>query len=43
MNTMKRLSGIFSIFMLLVSFIIALAAISNAQEADRVYVNGNIY
>ncbi|KPK95188.1 hypothetical protein AMJ80_05170 [bacterium SM23_31] len=43
MNIMKRLSGIFSIFVLLVSFILASAAVSDAQEADRVYVNGNIY
>ena len=43
MNIMKRLSGILSIFVLLVSFILAPAAASDAQEADRVYVNGNIY
>jgi len=43
MNIMKRLSGIFSIFVLLVSFTLAPAAVSDAPEADRVYVNGNIY
>jgi len=40
---MKSTSGIFSIFSLIVSFILASAAVSDAQEADRVYVNGNIY
>ena len=39
---MKRLSGVFSNFVLL-SFILAAATVSDAQEADRVYVNGNIY
>jgi len=43
MNLMKRLSGILSILVLLVSFSIAPAAVSDAPEADRVYVNGNIY
>ena len=43
MNIMKRLSSIFTMFLLLVSFILAPAAVSDAQEADRVYVNGNIY
>jgi predicted amidohydrolase YtcJ len=43
MNIMKRLSSIFFIFVLLVSFILAPAATSDAPEADRVYVNGNIY
>jgi len=43
MNTMKRLFSIFSIFVLLVLFILAPASVSGAQEADRVYVNGNIY
>ena len=43
MNIMKRLFSTFSIFVLLVSFIQAAAAVSDAQEADRVYVNGNIY
>ncbi len=43
MNTKKRSSTVFSIFALLVSFILAPAAVSDAQEADRVYVNGNIY
>ena len=43
MNVMKRLSSIFFIFVLLVLFILAPAAVSNAQKADRVYINGNIY
>jgi predicted amidohydrolase YtcJ len=43
MSIMKRLLGLFSIFMLLVLFIPAPAAVSETQEADRVYVNGNIY
>ncbi len=43
MNIKKRLPSIISIFVLLVSFILAPAAASDAQEADRVYVNGNIY
>ena len=43
MSTMKSTSGFFSIFSLIVSFIPASAAVSDAQEADRVYVNGNIY
>ncbi len=43
MNIMKRLSGIFFIFVLLVLFILAPAAVSKAQKADRVYINGNIY
>jgi len=41
MIIMKRLSSLFSI-VLLVSFMLAPAAVSGAQEADRVYVNGNI-
>jgi predicted amidohydrolase YtcJ len=43
MNMMKRLPSIISIFVLLVSFILAPAAVSDAQKADRAYVNGNIY
>ena len=43
MNIKKRLPSIISFFVLLVSFILALAAVGNAQKADRVYVNGNIY
>jgi predicted amidohydrolase YtcJ len=43
MNIMKRLSNIFSIFVLLVLFTLASAAVSDIQEADRVYVNGKIY
>ncbi|NIM57924.1 MAG: amidohydrolase, partial [Candidatus Aminicenantes bacterium] len=43
MNIMKRLSRIFPIFVLLVSFILAPTAFSDAQKADRVYINGNIY
>jgi predicted amidohydrolase YtcJ len=40
---MKRQSRIFFIFVLLVSFILAPAAVRGTQEADRVYVNGKIY
>ncbi len=43
MNKIRRLASIISIFVLLVSFILAPAAVSGAQEADRVYANGNIY
>jgi hypothetical protein len=43
MNKIRRLSSILSIFVLLVFFILSPAAVSGAQEADRVYVNGNIY
>ncbi len=43
MNIKKRLPSIISIFVLLVSFILAPAAVSDAQKADIVYVNGNIY
>ncbi|MFC2157455.1 amidohydrolase [Acidobacteriota bacterium] len=43
MKIMKRLSGIFCIFMLLVSFILVPAACKAAEKADRVYMNGNIY
>ena len=43
MNIMKRLPSIISIFVLLVSFTLAPAAVGDAQKADRVYINGNIY
>jgi len=43
MNIVKRLSGVIFIFVLLLSFIPASAAARAAQQADRVYVNGNIY
>jgi predicted amidohydrolase YtcJ len=43
MNITKGLSSIFFIFVLLVLFILASAAVGDAQEADRVYVNGKIY
>lgn len=43
MNIMKRFSSIFFIFVLLVLVIPAPAAVRGAQEADRIYVNGNIY
>jgi predicted amidohydrolase YtcJ len=43
MNIMKRLFSFFFIFVLLVLFIQAPAAVGDAQKADRVYVNGNIY
>ena len=38
----KRLSRVFFTFVLL-SFILTPAGVSDAQEADRVYINGNIY
>ena len=43
MNIKKRLSTVFSIFVLFVSFLLAPTAVSDAQEADKVYINGNIY
>ncbi|MGD2245676.1 MAG: amidohydrolase [Candidatus Aminicenantes bacterium] len=43
MNIMKRLSCILFIFVLLVLFNQAPAAVSDAPEADKVYINGNIY
>jgi len=43
MNLTKRLSGFFFIIILLVSFSLAATACSQAQEADKVYLNGNIY
>ena len=43
MIKIRRLSSVLFIFVLLVPFLPAPAAVSDAQEADRVYVNGNIY
>ena len=43
MNIRKRLFSIFSVLVLFLLFILSPASVSNAQEADRVYVNGNIY
>ena len=43
MNEIRRLSCILFIFALLVPFLPAPAAVSDAEEADRVYFNGNIY
>ncbi len=43
MKKMKRLSGILSIFVLFVSFMLIAAAAGDAQKADRVYINGNVY
>jgi predicted amidohydrolase YtcJ len=40
---MKRSSSVFLMFVLLVSFILTPVVSSEAQEADRVYINGNIY
>jgi predicted amidohydrolase YtcJ len=40
---MKRLFSLLSLFVLLVLFNQAPAAVSDAQKADRVYINGNIY
>lgn len=39
----KRPARVFSIFVLMLSFILTPAGVSDAQEADRVYINGNIY
>ena len=39
----RRLSSFVSIFALLVLLMLAPAVLRNAQEADRVYINGNIY
>jgi predicted amidohydrolase YtcJ len=43
MNAANRWSGIPFVSALLVSFVLAPAAAGNAQEAQSVYVNGNIY
>ncbi|MFC1493433.1 amidohydrolase [candidate division KSB1 bacterium] len=43
MKIRKRLSGNLSVFVLFVLFILVPAAASDAQEADRVFLNGNIY
>ena len=43
MKPIRKRSGIASVFVLLVSFMPATAAAVDAQEADKVYVNGNIY
>ena len=43
MNITKRFFCVFSIFVLLVSFIILPAAVRSAQHADKVFMNGNIY
>ncbi len=43
MNTLRRISGMFPVLILLLPFLLATAAVCDAQEADRVYINGNIY
>ncbi len=43
MNMRKRTAGVLSILLLLVPFVLAPATVCEAQEADRVYLNGNIY
>ncbi|MFA9452913.1 MAG: amidohydrolase [Candidatus Aminicenantaceae bacterium] len=43
MKVIKRLPNVFLIFMLLVLFVQATGAAGGAQEADRVYINGNVY
>jgi predicted amidohydrolase YtcJ len=43
MNLTGRLSGILSAFVLLALLTLAPAAAGQAREADRVYLNGNIY
>ena len=43
MNQTRRLAGVLSAFLLLALFAVAPAAVSQVQEADRVFLNGNIY
>ena len=43
MKELKRSSVILSVFVLLVFFVRAPGLVGNVQEADRVFVNGNIY
>lgn len=43
MNAAKRWSSVPFVLALLASFVLAPAAAANAQEADRVWTNGNIY
>jgi len=43
MNIKKSWSSIFAIFVLLTSFILSTVMVIDAQEADKVYVNGKIY
>ena len=43
MNKIRKLASILFISVLLVLVILVSAAVSGAQDADRVYVNGNIY
>ena len=43
MEIKKSWYGFFFVFVLLVLFILAMAMVNDAQEADRVYLNGNIY
>ncbi len=43
MNILKRSSGFICIFVLFLSFTLGWTASREGQEADRVYVNGNIY
>ncbi len=43
MNPMKRVSVLLSAVSLLAAFLLLPAAVCKAQQADRVYLNGNIY
>ena len=43
MNRMKRSSGLFPVFMLLVSFVLTQTEVNYSQEADRVYLNSTVY
>ncbi|UCC85231.1 MAG: amidohydrolase [Gemmatimonadota bacterium] len=43
MNTLRRSSGVFAVSLVLVPLLMAPTAVCRAQEADRAYLNGNIY
>ena len=43
MKIMIRLAGILAVFVLLVAFTPAPAAVTEVQKADKVFLNGNIY
>ena len=43
MKNKKSLCGGFSFFILIALLIITITTVSHAQEADKVYFNGNIY
>jgi predicted amidohydrolase YtcJ len=43
MNTPRRSPGVFAVLLPLVPLLTVPTAVSNAQEADRVYLNANVY